>query len=107
MSWTVAAGACRDRVTSGSEGRYMSIASGGVAVRLPRISVTSSPVRRAARSGAGDGGGGVASGLGFGTAVSPAAVLCGADAPPSDMCPSLSGWSATYALSSYTVPRNA
>ncbi len=50
VSWTVAAGALRDRVTSGSAGRYMSIASGGVAVRLPRMSVTSRLIRRAAGS---------------------------------------------------------
>ncbi|GGW91698.1 hypothetical protein GCM10010297_11910 [Streptomyces malachitofuscus] len=47
VSWTVAAGACRDWVTSGSAGRYMSIASGGVAVRPPRRRVTSRLVRRA------------------------------------------------------------
>ena len=50
VSWTVAAGAPSDRVTSGSEGRYMSIARGGVAVRLPRMSVTSRLIRRAAGS---------------------------------------------------------
>ena len=50
VSWTVAAGACRAPVTSGRAGRYMSIASGGVAVRPPRRRVTSRPVRRTART---------------------------------------------------------
>ncbi len=53
VSWTVAAGACRDRVTSGSDGRYMSIASGAVAVSPPSRKVTNSPARAA---GAGAGG---------------------------------------------------
>ena len=47
VSWTVAAGACSAWVTSGSAGRYMSIARGGVAVSPPRTSVTSRLVRRA------------------------------------------------------------
>lgn len=126
VSWTVAAGACRASVTSGSEGRYMSIASGGVAVRPPRISITSRPVRPAVRasgrwsdttegrwSNSTDGRCSAASGRrGSGTAAGPRAAasaasaacrVSGVGAPGSGMCPSLSEWSATYALSSYAV----
>lgn len=48
VSWTVAVGLCRASVTWGSAGRYMSMDSGGSAVRPPRTRVTSRPVRRAA-----------------------------------------------------------
>ncbi len=48
VSWTVAAGACSAPVTSGRAGRYMSMESGGRAVRPPRTSTRSSPARRAA-----------------------------------------------------------
>ncbi|CAM5656781.1 hypothetical protein SCANM63S_07403 [Streptomyces canarius] len=53
VSWTVTAGASSERVTSGSDGRYMSIASGVVAVRPPRRKVTRGPVRCGARAGDG------------------------------------------------------
>ncbi|CAM5684468.1 hypothetical protein SRIMM317S_03427 [Streptomyces rimosus subsp. rimosus] len=52
VSWTVAAGLCSASVTSGRAGRYMSMESGGTAVRPPRIRVTSRLVRRDAAGGA-------------------------------------------------------
>jgi hypothetical protein len=102
----------------------MSIASGGVAVRLPRMNVTSRPMRRvaaderaagpvpgpAARTGPpvftcdDDGDDGVGDDDGVGVVVM-SGDRCGMDGPRSGMCPSLSYRSAAYALSSYAFER--
>ncbi|CAM5723950.1 hypothetical protein SALBM311S_00519 [Streptomyces alboniger] len=90
----MAAGAASDSVTAGSDGRYMSIASGGVAVRPPRTRVTRKPVRR--RPGGGGPAAPVAPGTDDGFGAVPVCATadcdsCGVDAPRSGMRPSLSG----------------
>ncbi len=93
VSCTVAAGACSDLVTSGSDGRYMSMASGGVAVSPPSTNVTRRPVRRRAapravpdgcRGGRGAFGDGVCAGCrarGDGTGAGAATAVFGMSPP--------------------------
>ncbi|GAA2930056.1 hypothetical protein GCM10020221_27320 [Streptomyces thioluteus] len=53
VSCTVAAELPSESVTSGSAGRYMSIDSGAIAVRPPRVSVRNRAARRPGLGGSG------------------------------------------------------